>query len=133
MNEHGAAGSPPDRPETEESTKIVVVGPCAAGKSTLVEALQARGYDAHASGQEHSAIASLWQHSHPDVLIALEVDISAVWARRGNDWPEWLHDLQVQRLREAAEAADLAIDTTDLDPVGVVDRVLAYLSSRATG
>ncbi len=62
MNERGAAGSLPGRPKAEESTKIVVVGPCAAGKSTLVETLQVRGYDAHVSGQEHSAIASLWQH-----------------------------------------------------------------------
>ena len=31
------------------SGKIVVVGPCAAGKSTLVAALRALGYDAHVS------------------------------------------------------------------------------------
>ena len=55
-----------------ESRKIVVVGPCAAGKSTLVAALRALGYDAHVSGQEHSEIATLWQHSQPDVLIALD-------------------------------------------------------------
>src|SRR5215211_8573131 len=64
-----------------ESRKIVVVGPCASGKSTLVSALQALGYDAHVSGQEHSEITTLWQHSQPDVLIALAVDISAVRAR----------------------------------------------------
>ena len=133
MNEQRAAAKSHPVPATGESPKIVVVGPCAAGKSTLVEALQARGYDAHASGQEHSAIASLWQHSHPDILIALDVDIAAVRARRGSDWPEWLHDLQVQRLRAASDAADLALDTTHLDPASVVDRVLAYLSARAAG
>ena len=119
------------RPTAEESSRIVVVGPCAAGKSTLVEALQARGYDAHVSGQEHSAIASLWQRTHPDILIALEVDISAVRARRGADWPEWLHDLQVQRLRAASAAANLTINTTDISPDCVVDRVVAFLSGRA--
>ena len=110
-----------------ESRKIVVVGPCAAGKSTLVTALRALGYDAHVSGQEHSEIATLWQHSHPDVLIALEVDITAVRDRRDGNWPEWLHDLQVQRLADASRAADLAIDTTTLSPQTVVDRVVAYL------
>jgi chloramphenicol 3-O-phosphotransferase len=110
-----------------ESRKIVVVGPCAAGKSTLVTALRELGYDAHASGQEHSEIAMLWQHSHPDVLIALEVDISAVRERRGGSWPEWLHDRQVRRLAAASRAADLAIDTTMLSPQTVVDRVVAYL------
>src|SRR5829696_5508517 len=112
---------------TAESRKIVVVGPCAAGKSTLVNALRALGYDAHVSGQEHSEIATLWQRSHPDVLIALDVDISAVRARRGDGWPEWLHDLQVRRLAAAARAANFAIDTTLLSPQSVVDRVVAYL------
>jgi GTPase SAR1 family protein len=110
-----------------ESRKIVVVGPCAAGKSTLVTALRALGYDAHVSGQEHSEIATLWRHSQPDVLIALDADITAVRDRRGGSWPEWLHDLQVQRLADASRAADLAIDTTTLSPQTVVDRVVAYL------
>jgi cytidylate kinase len=113
-----------------ESRKIVVVGPCAAGKSTLVTALRELGYDAHASGQEHSEIAMLWQHSHPDVLIALEVDISAVRDRRGGSWPEWVHDRQVRRLAAASRAADLAIDTTAISPQTVVDRVVAYLQRR---
>ena len=113
-----------------ELRKIVVVGPCAAGKSTLVAALRELGYDAHASGQEHSEIAMLWQHSHPDVLIALEVDISAVRERRGGSWPEWLHDRQVRRLAAASRAADLAIDTTAVSPQTVVDRVVAYLQRR---
>ena len=107
--------------------KIVVVGPCAAGKSTLVTALRALGYDAHVSGQEHSEIATLWQHSQPDVLVALDADIAAVRSRRGGSWPEWLHDRQVQRLAHASRAADLAIDTTTLSPQTVVDYVVAYL------
>ena len=133
MNEYQTAGPSGERPSSSSSPRIVVVGPCAAGKSTLVEALLAHGYDAHVSAQEHSAIASLWQHTQPDILIALEVDISAVWARRGRDWPEWLHDLQVDRLHAALQAADLTLDTTELDAAGVVDRVLGYLSSRAGG
>ncbi len=118
----------PDVPAaTSGSRKIVVVGPCAAGKSTLVAALRTLGYDAHVSGQEHSEIATLWQHSQPDVLIALDVDISAVRDRRGGSWPEWLHDLQVQRLASASRAADLAIDTTTLSTQAVFARVIAYL------
>ena len=130
MNQREPAGEPPNRLPPTASTRIIVVGPCAAGKSTLVAALQALGYDAHASAQEHSAIASLWQHSHPDILIALEADIAAVRARRGEEWPEWLHDVQVQRLQAAAAAADLTIDTTDLDPETVSSRVLAFLIAR---
>jgi ABC-type cobalamin/Fe3+-siderophores transport system ATPase subunit len=113
------------------SKKIVVVGPCAAGKSTLVTALRALGYDAYISGQEHSEIATLWQHSQPDVLIALDVHIAAVRARRGGSWPEWLHDQQVRRLEAASRAADLAIDTTALSPQRVVASVVAFLEQSA--
>jgi energy-coupling factor transporter ATP-binding protein EcfA2 len=119
-------------PRATDSRRIVVVGPCAAGKSTLVAALRALGYDARVSGQEHSAIPNLWQHSHPDVLIALDVDIAAVRDRRGSGWPEWLHDLQVQRLNVATSAADLAIDTTGLRAQVVVDRVVAFLEKHET-
>jgi chloramphenicol 3-O-phosphotransferase len=112
---------------SKESRKVVVVGPCAAGKSTMVTALRALGYDAHVSGQEHSEIATLWQHSQPDVLIALDVDITAVRDRRGDAWPEWLHDLQVRRLAAASRAADLAVDTTMLSAQAVVARVVTYL------
>jgi GTPase SAR1 family protein len=112
---------------TTTSRKIVVVGPCAAGKSTLVSALRALGYDAHVSGQEHSEIAMLWQHLQPDVLIALDVDITAVRNPRGDSWPEWLHDLQVRRLAAASRAADLTIDTTMLSTQAMIARVVAYL------
>jgi len=110
--------------------RIVVVGPCAAGKSTLVSALQSLGYDARVSGQEHSEISTLWQHADPDVLIVLDVDIAAVRERRGGPWPEWLHDLQVKRLAAASEAADLAIDTTTHSAQTVIEHVVAYLKGR---
>ncbi|MGH2615336.1 MAG: hypothetical protein ACRDJC_08860 [Thermomicrobiales bacterium] len=110
-----------------------MTGPCAAGKTTLVDALQTRGYDAHVSGQEHSEIASLWQRLEPDVLIVLNVDIVAVRQRRGENWPEWLHDLQVKRLETAAHAADLTVDTTELDPEDLVARVVAFLEERRPG
>ncbi len=112
-----------------DSRLIVVVGPCASGKSTLVSALRALGYNAQVSGQEHSGIATLWQHLAPDVLISLQVDINAVRDRRDRDWPEWLHDLQVTRLSEASEAADLAIDTTMLDSQTVIERVVHFLQT----
>jgi hypothetical protein len=116
---------------SQATDRIVVVGPCASGKSTLVRALRERGFDAHVSGQEHSEIVSLWRRLQPDVLIALEVDIGAVRHRRGGSWPEWLHDVQVRRLRGAAEAADLTIDTSRLDAPRMVERAVGYLHTRS--
>lgn len=111
-----------------DSRRIVVVGPCASGKSTLVAALRDRGYDARVSGQEHSEIPHLWSRMEPDILIALNVDMSEIHRRRGENWPIWLHEVQTIRLAAAIAAADLLIDTTPLDPTTVIDVVLKYLS-----
>jgi len=110
-----------------DSRCIVVVGPCASGKSTVVDALRNLGYNAYVSAQEHSEIASLWRHLEPDILIALEADIAAVHARRGRDWPEWLHDVQVERLSQATAAADLLIDTSGLAAPAVIEAVVRFL------
>ena len=112
------------------SPRIVVVGPCASGKSTLVEALRAQGYDASVSAQEHSAVPRLWERTAPDVLIALVADIEAVRERRGADWPGWLHDVQEERLTNAQDAADLVIDTSGLGAAEVAERAIQYLVSR---
>jgi hypothetical protein len=117
----------------DAATRIVVVGPCASGKTTLVQALRERGYDAHVCGQEHSDIAALWQRLGPDVLVALEADVDAIRRRRGASWPEWLHDLQTKRLRAAAAAADLTIDTSRRDPQAMIDQVVLFLRERAAG
>jgi hypothetical protein len=111
--------------------RIVVVGPCAAGKTTLVNALSAFGYDAHPCAQEHSEIATLWRHSQPEVLIALKVDLGAVRSRRGSHWPAWLYDTQVRRLTNAYSSADLVIDASRQDASAVLDAVVAYLANRA--
>jgi hypothetical protein len=97
----------------------------------LVNALCSLGYDAHVCSQEHSEIATLWRHSQPDVLIALNVDIDAVRNRRGSHWLEWLHDVQIRRLAYAYESADLMIDTSTQESSAVFDTVVAYLEARA--
>ena len=127
--EHPLPSSRPEAPR-RDSRKIVVVGPCASGKTTLVATLRGLGYDAHVSGQEHSEIANLWQRMKPDVLIALDADIAAVRARRGEHWPEWLHNVQVRRLQEATDAADLRLDTSTFRPHAVTAKVLAFLERR---
>lgn len=121
-----------DKPAMSSAPRIVVVGPCASGKTTLVEALRARGYEASVSAQEHSAIPRLWQRSEPDVLIALLVDITAVRERRNATWPDWLHHVQEQRLADAQDAADLVIDTSGLGADEVAGRAIQFLEGRET-
>lgn len=115
---------------TSPAPRVVVVGPCASGKTTLVAALRAHGYDASASAQEHSAVPRLWQRADPDVLIALVANITAVRERRNDSWPGWLHDLQEERLAGAQDAADLVIDTSNLGAGEVAERAVHFLTSR---
>jgi len=107
--------------------RVVVVGPCAAGKSTLAANLRARGVDAYCCAQEHSEIGNLWQHLEPDVVVALDVDLATVRARRGADWPEVIFRAQLRRLSAARAAARVVIDTASLDADATLEAALQAL------
>ena len=110
----------------------VVVGPCAAGKSTLAAGLRRLGFRAMVSGQEHSDIPTLWRRAEPDVVVALDVDLATIRRRRDDDaWPEWLYSLQRERLEQAKQAAAIRVDTTTSDVDDVLAQVAAFLDERA--
>jgi predicted ATPase len=115
-------------PEGDPRT-IVVVGPCAAGKTTLVDALVARGYTAYAIAQEHSIIKDLWAKRDPDVLIALDLDLSIVRQRRSPSWSADIYEKQHERLQPAFAAADLLIDTGTHDIDAALRMTLDLLES----
>jgi len=117
---------PPDR----AGPRVVVVGPCASGKTTLVENLRAAGVDARVSGQEHSAIRDLWRRLEPDVLIALDLDLATLRDRRQSTWPASLYEVQHARLREAFEMADAVIDTSRASAEDVLGMALAVIARR---
>lgn len=122
------AGSGQPKPEPG-APRVVVVGPCAAGKSTLAEGLRRLGFSAMPVGQEHSEIPSLWQHTDPDVVVALDADLDTIRRRRGEEsWPEWLYLTQQRRLQEAQDAAALRIDTAAMGPDDVLATVAAFLA-----
>lgn len=108
---------------------VAVVGPCASGKSTLVAALKAAGYDARHPAQEHSFVKDMWQRLvDPDVLIYLDVSHEAYRRRRPKDdaGPEYL-EMQRDRLAHARAHADLEVDTSELAAEEVRERVFAVL------
>jgi hypothetical protein len=113
-----------------EPLRVVVVGPCASGKTTLVEGLKSEGYDAVVCGQEHSEIPNLWQHSEPDLLVMLEVSLESIRARRGENWPESIYSAQLDRLRDARLAADLIIDTSIFSAKKTLAIALDHIQSR---
>ena len=114
-----------DRP----AVRVAVVGPCASGKSTLVAALRAAGYDARHPAQEHSYVPDMWQRLlAPDALIYLDIDYEALLARRPNfGEPEFL-ERERERLAHARAHADLVIDTSALTVEEVLARVVGFLS-----
>lgn len=126
------APEPPDGGKApSEGPLVVVVGPCAAGKSTLAAGLRRLGFRAMVSGQEHSDIPTLWRRAEPDVVVALGVDLDTIRRRRDDEaWPEWLYVLQRERLAQAERAAAIQIDTTTGDADDVLARVAAFLDER---
>ena len=110
---------PQGREGDDSAQRVVVVGPCASGKSTLVDGLRSIGYHAVVCGQEHSEIPTLWRHCGPAALIALEVDLATVRRRRGADWPEAMFDRQRGRLADAVAAADFVLNVSRLSEAAV--------------
>jgi adenylate kinase family enzyme len=110
--------------------RVVIVGPCASGKSTLATGLRQRAFDAAVCSQEHSEIPHLWRHTEPDVLIMLEVDLETIRARRGADWPESIYLVQQERLAAARAAANIVIDASQCSAAEVMDLAVAHLDSR---
>lgn len=110
---------------------VGIVGPCSAGKSTLAQALLARGYAARHIAQEHSFAPRMWQQiSRPDVLIYLDVSFDVAQARRRLDWQPKDLDEQKRRLAHARAHADLVVETDGLSIEAVRERVLAFLEGQ---
>jgi deoxyadenosine/deoxycytidine kinase len=107
---------------------IAIVGPCASGKSLLVQALRERGYNAREVAQEHSYVPDMWQQiTQPDTLIYLDVSWEIARQRRPTDAGEHWWIEQAHRLRHARQYADLYIRTDDLTPQEILDEVLASM------
>ena len=112
------------------SLLIGVVGPCGAGKTTLIEALDSLGYTTRHIAQEHSYVKDMWQRiSNPDVLIFLQASFPVASQRKGKTfhWSEADYNEQQRRLAHAREYANLLIDTDNLSIQEVLDQVLAFI------
>jgi len=112
----------------KDNALIGIVGPCAAGKSTLVSGLRAHGYRAKHIAQEHSYSPLMWQKiTNPDLLIYLDVSYPVTIVRRSLDWNMSEYETQLSRLSVARQKADLYIQTDELTIRQVQDIVLEFL------
>ncbi len=112
------------------SLRVAVVGPCSAGKSTLLPALKGAGYDARSPAQEHSIVPHMWQRLiQPDILIYLDVSYDEARARRPHiDGGHRRLADQHNKLSHALEHCDYYLDTSDLTPQEVKEDVLRFLN-----
>ncbi|MFQ5400958.1 MAG: hypothetical protein ACE5E7_15345 [Anaerolineae bacterium] len=116
-------------PNSGKPLRIAIVGPCAAGKTTLANALKAVGYEVRQPAQEHSYVPDMWRRmSNPDVLIYLDIDYANSKARRPyrDEPPQWLEE-QRKRLALARQHCDLYLDTSNLTPDQVKAKVFSFL------
>lgn len=116
-----------DSSDPTDPRRIVVIGPCASGKTTLVRRLQELRFDARACGQEHSEIPQLWAHQEPNVLVGLRIDLETLRGRRSATWSDRLYARQQERLRSGYEHADLVINAETNDEDAVLEAVVSWL------
>jgi deoxyadenosine/deoxycytidine kinase len=110
------------------NVRIGVVGPCAAGKSTLVTQLRSKGYTAIHIAQDHSYVKDMWKRiTDPDVLVYLDVTYEQTIKRKNISWTEKEYDIQINRLEHACKFADLRIQTDKLSADEVLIIVLNFI------
>jgi cytidylate kinase len=111
--------------------KIGVVGPCAAGKSTLIAGLKKLGYNPRHIAQEHSFTQDMWKRiSKPDLLIFLDVSFEESMKRRKLDWTRTDFEEQQRRLTNAKENADIYLHTDLLSIQEVLEKVQEWLENK---
>ena len=115
--------------DDQRGLRIVVVGPCTAGKTTLVSNLRRLGYNIHSCAQEHSGFVKLWKvRCRADVLIHLDAELETNARRqKRTDWTTARLDAQRRRLADAREHCDLYLRTDDLTREQVAMAVDAFL------
>ena len=118
-------------PDQRRRLLVGVVGPCCAGKTTLVKSLAELGIPARVIAQEHSYVPHMWQTiSDPQWLIYLDVSYGAAQQRRWMNWTPGDLEEQHHRLRHARAHCDLYLSTDGLTPAQVLDQTVALIRSR---
>lgn len=110
---------------------IGIVGPCAAGKTTLQNGLRERGLPGKVIAQEHSYVPDMWRRlTNPEILVYLEVSYPVTLQRRTLNWTQAEYDIQIERLSHAIQHADYHIPTDHLTPEQILEQVIRFLDDR---
>ncbi len=115
-----------------ENVRILIVGICSSGKTSLEEGLRRLGYEAHACVQEHSYVPEMWQSSRPDVLVYLDASLETLRKRGETDLTEAVLAEQRAHLAHARQHCHLYLKTDRLSAEKVLRKVRRFLDQRAT-
>jgi broad-specificity NMP kinase len=111
-----------------ENNLLGIVGPCSAGKTTLIDKLEKLGYACRHIAQEHSYVPEMWlKIVNPRVLIYLDVGYETSIQRRYLNLASQDFDEQVKRLAHARKNAHIYVDTESLSPDEVYQEVINSL------
>ena len=107
---------------------IAVVGPCAAGKTTLIEGLVEQGYRARQIAQEHSYVPQMWQIlTKPDVLIYVDASYESCTQRKQLNWSVTDYERQIERLAHARQHCDIYLNTEGISAQVALELALEAL------
>ncbi len=111
--------------------RVGIVGPCTAGKSTLMANLLAEKpaeIELRHIAQEHSYVQTMWQViSHPRLLVFLDVTYPVTLQRKKLNWTEAEYLEQQRRLAHARQHANFYLLTDGLTPRQVAEEVKGFL------
>lgn len=114
---------------THKKIVIGIVGPCAAGKTSLARRLRNSPYEIRHIAQEHSYVPDMWKRiSNPQILIYLDVSYENTIARKQLNWTIEEYSEQVKRLKHAREHADLQINTDKITEEEVYEIVTNFIN-----
>ena len=113
----------------DQTGLLGIVGPCSAGKSTLITKLRQEGYICKHIAQEHSFVPDMWQKLvHPRVLIFLDVSYETSMNRRNLNLTPLEFQEQENRLAHARNNAHIYVDTNPLTIGEVFESVVESLN-----
>ncbi len=113
---------------------IGIVGPCAAGKTTLVSKLKKLGFNVRHIAQEHSYVPDMWKRiAQPDLLIYLDVNYENTLNRKRLNWTLQEYQEQLERLTHARNHADLIINTNELSEEEVFEMAINFIENWRIG